>query len=89
MNQDGQIDAEEWEQVEQTFQQASEVLGYDLWDIVSNGPEEKLTEDGITDDELRPVMTEIYNISVPLFLSVILLLLWEIGCEWKRARSAQ
>lgn len=40
--------AEEWEQVQQTFQQASEVLGYDLWDIVSNGPEEKLNQTEIT-----------------------------------------
>ena len=40
--------AQEWEQVEQTFQQASEVLGYDLWDIVSNGPEEKLNQTEIT-----------------------------------------
>jgi [acyl-carrier-protein] S-malonyltransferase len=40
--------AEEWEQVEQTFQQASEVLGYDLWDIVCNGPEEKLNQTEIT-----------------------------------------
>ncbi len=40
--------AEEWEQVSQTFGQASEVLGYDLWDIVSNGPEEKLNQTEIT-----------------------------------------
>ncbi|MGB5603412.1 MAG: ACP S-malonyltransferase, partial [Gammaproteobacteria bacterium] len=36
------------DQVEQTFQQASEVLGYDLWDIVCNGPEEKLNQTEIT-----------------------------------------
>ena len=35
---------DDWPQVEQTFGQASEVLGYDLWDIVSNGPEEKLNQ---------------------------------------------
>ena len=33
---------DDWQQVEQTFDQASRVLGYDLWDVVSNGPEEKL-----------------------------------------------
>jgi [acyl-carrier-protein] S-malonyltransferase len=40
--------AEEWEQVEDTFRQASEVLGYDLWDIVCNGPEDKLNQTEIT-----------------------------------------
>jgi [acyl-carrier-protein] S-malonyltransferase len=40
--------ADEWEQVETTFGQASEVLGYDLWDIVCNGPEDKLNQTAIT-----------------------------------------
>jgi [acyl-carrier-protein] S-malonyltransferase len=40
--------AETWNQVEETYQQASEVLGYDLWDIVCNGPEEKLNQTEIT-----------------------------------------
>jgi [acyl-carrier-protein] S-malonyltransferase len=40
--------AETWSEVETTFGQASEVLGYDLWDIVSNGPEEKLNQTEIT-----------------------------------------
>jgi len=40
--------AETWNLVESTYQQASEVLGYDLWDIVSNGPEEKLNQTEIT-----------------------------------------
>ena len=31
--------AETSDHVEQTFGQASDMLGYDLWDIVSNGPE--------------------------------------------------
>lgn len=29
-------------EVESTFQTASEVLGYDLWDLVQNGPEDRL-----------------------------------------------
>ena len=29
--------------VRETFDEASEALGYDLWDLVSNGPEEQLT----------------------------------------------
>lgn len=28
--------------IEQTFNEASDVLGFDLWDLVQNGPEEKL-----------------------------------------------
>ena len=40
--------AETWSQVSETFNQASEVLGYDLWDIVSNGPEDKLNQTAIT-----------------------------------------
>ena len=32
----------------ETYQQASEVLGYDLWDLVQNGPAEKLNETVVT-----------------------------------------
>ena len=39
---------EDWSQVIDTFKEASDVLGYDLWDIVSNGPEEKLNQTEIT-----------------------------------------
>jgi len=34
--------------VKKTFAQASEVLNYDLWDIVSNGPDEKLNSTDVT-----------------------------------------
>jgi [acyl-carrier-protein] S-malonyltransferase len=34
--------AAEHPEVESTFRAASEILGYDLWDLVQNGPEEKL-----------------------------------------------
>ncbi len=57
--------ANEWEQVGKTFAQASEVLGYDLWDIVSNGPEEKLNQTEVTqpamlaaDVSVMRIMTE-------------------------------
>ena len=39
---------ENWSQVVDTFKEASDVLGYDLWDIVSNGPVEKLNQTEIT-----------------------------------------
>ena len=38
---------DDWPEIEQTFGQASEVLGYDLWDVVSYGPEEKLNQTSI------------------------------------------
>ena len=44
--------AETWPQIEETFQQASDVLGYDCWDIVCNGPLEKLNKTEIT----QPIM---------------------------------
>lgn len=44
--------AETWPQIEETFKQASDVLGYDCWDIVCNGPVEKLNKTEIT----QPVM---------------------------------
>jgi len=39
---------ESWPQIIDTFKEASDVLGYDLWDIVSNGPVEKLNQTEIT-----------------------------------------
>ena len=39
---------ENWPQILDTFKEASDVLGYDLWDIVSNGPVEKLNQTEIT-----------------------------------------
>ncbi len=39
---------EDWPQVVDTFKEASDVLGYDLWDVVSNGPVEKLNQTEIT-----------------------------------------
>lgn len=44
--------ADTWPQVEETFRQASDVLGYDCWDIVCNGPQEKINQTEIT----QPIM---------------------------------
>ena len=44
--------AADWPQVQETFKQASDVLGYDCWDIVCNGPAEKINKTEIT----QPVM---------------------------------
>ncbi|HHJ35107.1 MAG TPA: [acyl-carrier-protein] S-malonyltransferase [Gammaproteobacteria bacterium] len=40
--------AETWPLVEETFKQASDVLGYDCWDIVCNGPAKKINQTEIT-----------------------------------------
>jgi len=44
--------AETWPQIQETFKQVSDVLGYDCWDIVCNGPAEKLNKTEIT----QPIM---------------------------------
>jgi len=44
--------AQAWPQVEETFKQASDVLRFDCWDIVCNGPAEKLNKTEIT----QPIM---------------------------------
>lgn len=36
--------AEAYPQVQETFQEASDALGYDLWNIVANGPAEELNQ---------------------------------------------
>ena len=40
--------ADAYPQVQETFAEASAALGYDLWEIVANGPEEKLNQTEIT-----------------------------------------
>ncbi len=40
--------AGEFPQVQQTFAEASQVLGYDLWELVERGPEEKLNQTQVT-----------------------------------------
>lgn len=40
--------AADWPVVQETVEEASQILGYDLWDIISNGPVEKLNQTEIT-----------------------------------------
>ncbi|HIC45581.1 MAG TPA: [acyl-carrier-protein] S-malonyltransferase [Methylophaga aminisulfidivorans] len=44
--------AAEYSLVKQTFQEASDVLAYDVWNLVSNGPEELLNQT----DRTQPIM---------------------------------
>ncbi|MGE3920261.1 MAG: ACP S-malonyltransferase [Gammaproteobacteria bacterium] len=48
--------------IENTFAQASEVLGYDLWSIVKNGPEEKLNQTEITQPALLVASYALYHL---------------------------
>ncbi|WP_455379970.1 ACP S-malonyltransferase, partial [Acidihalobacter prosperus] len=38
----------QYPQVHETFQEASDCLGYDLWSVVKNGPEDKLNQTVVT-----------------------------------------
>jgi [acyl-carrier-protein] S-malonyltransferase len=40
--------AQAYPQIQETFGQASQVLGYDLWQVVSEGPEDKLNSTDVT-----------------------------------------
>ena len=46
----GMLDAfaTDWPLVKETVDEASSVLGYDLWDIICNGPADKLNQTEIT-----------------------------------------
>ncbi|WP_166255660.1 ACP S-malonyltransferase [Marinobacter salicampi] len=43
---------EHWPIVERTFSEASQVLGYDLWHLCQNGPEEELNQTTVTQPAL-------------------------------------
>ncbi len=44
--------AGEWSQIKETFAEASEALGYDLWNLVQDGPESELNQT----DKTQPAM---------------------------------
>ena len=44
--------SEAWPVIEQTFAEASNVLGYDLWDLCQNGPAEELSQTMVTQPAL-------------------------------------
>lgn len=48
--------------VEQTFAEASAILGYDLWQITKSGPEEKLNQTDITQPALLTASAAIYQL---------------------------
>ncbi|WP_258806905.1 ACP S-malonyltransferase [Pseudidiomarina sp. CB1] len=54
--------ATEYPQIEQTFAEASEALGYDLWELVQQGPSEKLNETQRTQPALLAASVAIYRV---------------------------
>ena len=40
--------AAEFSVVQETYAEASDILGYDLWNVIQNGPVEKLSETVVT-----------------------------------------
>ena len=60
----GMLDAlaNEFTDVEATFQTASEVLGYDLWDIVQNGPADKLNSTDVTQPAMLAAGVAVWRI---------------------------
>ena len=54
--------AEEFESVKSTFASASEVLGYDLWQTVQDGPQEKLNMTEITQPALLTSSVAIWRV---------------------------
>ena len=54
--------AAEFPVVEQTYSEASDILGYDLWALVQNGPAEKLSETVVTQPAMLTAGTAAYRV---------------------------
>ena len=50
------------EQVMQTFEQASDVLGYNVWNLCQQGPEEKLNETDKTQPALLTASVALWRV---------------------------
>ena len=49
-------------QVVDTFQEASDALGYDIWDVCQNGPEQKLNSTEVTQPALLTCSTALFRL---------------------------
>lgn len=54
--------AQKFALIEKTFSEASSVLNYDLWDIVQNGPAEKLNQTAITQPALLAASVALWRL---------------------------
>lgn len=55
--------AADYPQIEETFAEASEVLGYDLWQLVQNGPEQQLNDTRKTQPALLTASVALYRVA--------------------------
>ncbi len=54
--------ADQYPEVEATFREASDALAYDLWDIVQNGPVEKLNQTDVTQPAMLSAGVAVWRI---------------------------
>ena len=79
----------EFDIVKQTFTEASDALGYDLWALVANGPEADLNETHRTQPALLTASVAVWRLwqqrqhigmaRMPLLLGALLLLQFSLG----------
>ena len=55
--------AADYPQIEATFKEASDVLGYDLWNLVQNGPEEQLNDTRKTQPALLTASVALFRVA--------------------------
>ena len=54
--------AQDFPVIEQTFKEASDVLGYDLWDVAQQGPAEKLNSTDVTQPALLAASVALWRV---------------------------
>ncbi|HAD49425.1 MAG TPA: malonyl CoA-acyl carrier protein transacylase, partial [Idiomarina sp.] len=55
--------AAQYPQIQATFDEASKVLGYDLWELVQNGPEEQLNDTRKTQPALLTASVALFRVA--------------------------
>ncbi|MDM7860728.1 ACP S-malonyltransferase [Alteromonas sp. ASW11-36] len=55
--------ADEYPQIEQTFEEASASLGYDLWDLVQNDPDQQLNQTHVTQPALLTASVALWRVA--------------------------
>ncbi|TRY32347.1 ACP S-malonyltransferase [Aliiglaciecola sp. M165] len=58
--------AEQYPQIQQTFSEASDALGYDLWELVQSDPENRLNQTQFTQPALLTASVAIYRLLISL-----------------------
>lgn len=58
--------AEQYPQIKETFSEASEALGYDLWDLVQNDPDSKINQTQFTQPALLTASVAVFRLLTAL-----------------------